>query len=343
MKTLYCILFSMILMTSCTSTQQTTVPTVASSTAVQNTAVAQPASPTRSPDFTASPIPSIPPQASETQAPEPTASLTATVPPTATPSPQPTLAPDRWKKLPVVPTISDTVVQIYRQGLQSGNNARAFSKVGDCGSTPAWFLGDFDRGPLFYRLGSYEQLTGVIQEFQGSFGRTSLAARSGFNAAALFVTLWADHTYCHTNETPLACEYRIHKPVIAFIMLGTNDVWHPAEFEPDMRKIIEYSIDNGIVPILSTKADNTEGDFRINATIAQLAQEYDIPLWNFWLAMQSLPDQGLQEDKAHLTWARNFFDDPEAMTKAWPIRNLTALQILDAVWRKVTADNNISK
>jgi hypothetical protein len=120
-------------------------------------------------------------------------------------------------------------------------------------------------------------------------------------------------------------------------MLGSNDIFHPEDFEPQMRKIIEYSIENGVVPVLSTKADNEEGDHSINTTIAHLAYEYDIPLWNYWLAVQPLPDHGLQEDKVHLTWGRNFFNDPAAMQKAWPVRNLTALQVLEAIWRKVSA------
>jgi hypothetical protein len=238
--------------------------------------------------------------------------------------------------LPVFPEVSDRVIEIFRQGLALGNNPHAFSKIGDCGSTPAWFLGDFDRGPNYYSLGEYTELEAVIGEYQGSFDRTSLAARSGFNASALFVPLWADRTYCQADETPLACEYRIHRPSIAFIMLGTNDVWRPDEFEPQMRNIIEFSIDNGVIPVLSTKADNQEGDGSINATIARLAWEYEVPLWNYWAAVQPLPNGGLQEDGAHLTFGRNLFDDPEAMQRAWPVRNLTALQVLDAVWRKIT-------
>ena len=235
-----------------------------------------------------------------------------------------------------MPTVSDRVVEIYLRGLAAGNNPRAFSKIGDCGSTPGWFLGDFDRGPRYYDLGDYTQLSPVIDEFQGSYDRVSLAARSGFNASALFVPLWSDRTYCQPGEVPLACEYRVQKPSMAFIMLGTNDVWHPDEFEPQMRKIIEFSIASGVIPILATKADNQEGDHSINATIARLAWEYDIPLWNFWAATEPLPEHGLQEDKVHLTWASTTFDDPEAMKKAWPVRNLTALQVLDAVWKKVT-------
>jgi hypothetical protein len=261
---------------------------------------------------------------------------TATTFPTALANtPKPTLGVDDWQKLPVIPEISDQVLEIYQAGLGMGNNPNRFSKIGDCGSTPAWFLGDFDRGPDFYNLGEHEYLDEVIAEFHGSFERTSLAARSGFNASSLFSPLWADRTYCQANESPLACEYRVHKPAIAFIMLGTNDIWKPEEFEPQMRKIIAFSIENGIIPIISTKADNAEGDHYINMTIARLAWEYEIPLLNYWLAVQALPDQGLQEDGAHLTWGRNFFNDSQAMSKAWPVRNLTALQALNAVWQKI--------
>ena len=81
-----------------------------------------------------------------------------------------------------------------------------------------------------------------------------------------------------------------------------------------MRKIIEYSIEVGVIPIISTKADNEEGDFSINETMARLAWEYDIPLLNYWRAVQDLPSKGLQEDNVHLTWGRNFLTIP----KRWP-------------------------
>lgn len=292
-------------------------------------------SPTKPPAPTATELPpspsALPTGRASAANPSPVPSLTPI------PSAAPTLppGPDDWQDLPVIPAISDEMLKIYARGLELGNNPQAFSKIGDCGSTPAWFLGDFDRGPRFYRLGEHEQLSAVIEYFQGSFDRTSLAARSGFNASALFVPLWADLKFCQADEAPLACEYRVHKPVIAFIMLGSNDVWHPEEYEPQMRKIIEFSIENGVIPILATKADNQEGDGSINATTARLAQEYQVPLWNFWKAVAELPNHGLQEDGVHLSFSANNFDDPLAMQTAWPIRNLTALQVLNAVWEKI--------
>lgn len=98
-----------------------------------------------------------------------------------------------------------------------------------------------------------------------------------------------------------------------------------------MRKVIEFSLEQGVLPILGTKADNREGNHLINQTIARLAYEYDLPLWNFWLAAQDLPGRGLQEDGSHLTFAAPFFDRPAALKSAWPVRNLNALQILEQV------------
>lgn len=245
--------------------------------------------------------------------------------------PTPTMDPGDWVSIPVIPVLSDRALEIYQRGIEIGNNPHAFSKVGDCGSTPAWFLGDFDRGPKYYRLGEYQYLEPAIEFFAGSFERTSLAAKSGFNASSVLTTLWANRSYCNSNETPLACEYRLHKPIMALIMLGTNDIYHQDTFEGQMRKIIEFSIESGVLPVLSTKADNEEGDGSINATIAKLAVEYQIPLWNYWLAVQPLPKHGLQDDGAHITWAPNRFDDPQVMKKGWPTRNLTALQILERV------------
>ena len=88
-----------------------------------------------------------------------------------------------------------------------------------------------------------------------------------------------------------------------------------------------------VLPVLASKPDDLQGSGdAINSTIYKLALEYEVPFWNFWASIQHLPDQGLQEDGAHLTWAPNFFDDEFAMTRGWPYRNLTALQVLYQVW-----------
>jgi hypothetical protein len=255
--------------------------------------------------------------------------------PTATLGPTATARPATWQDWPIVPTVSETAKEIYQHGQELGRDPHKFAKAGDCGGTPSWFLGPFDGDSTLYQLGKYSYLQGVIDYFSGSFDRTSVAAQPGFNATSIFSPLWADAGQCKPNEGPLVCELRVTNASFAFIMLGANDVWHPDQFEPQMRRAIEDLISRGVVPILATKADNIEQDGSINATIVKLAVDYDLPLWNFWRAVNPLPDHGLQEDGVHLTWAGNHFDDPQAMSRGWPVRNLTALQALDAVWRGV--------
>ncbi len=232
--------------------------------------------------------------------------------------------------------VSPRTLEIYRRGLELGNNPKAFSKIGDGGNSTVWFLTHYDLGLAYYNLGAYSDLQSVIEDFAGSFGRTSLAAGRGFNTTIILDPAYADKQQCDAGESPLDCELRRQRPSFAFFSLGTNQVWVPEIFETELRIIIERLLERGVVPILSTKADNREGDHRINQIIANLAYEYDLPLWNFWLAVQPLPNHGLQADLEHLTWAGPYFDDPVRMQAAWPWRNLTALQAIDAVYRGVT-------
>jgi hypothetical protein len=232
--------------------------------------------------------------------------------------------------------VSERARQLYQAGLAMGNDPRAFSKVGDCQNIPAFFLGIFENPDDEYRLGEYGYLQDVIKYFKGSYRRDSLAAQGGFNVASVLSPIWSDRRICQKNENPLECEFRDHRPSIAIISMETWWSGKPAtEYEAYLRQIVDYAISQGTLPILATKADNWEGNHGINAAIVRIAAEYEIPLWNFWLAVQPLPNHGVSEDGFHLTYARNFFDDPVRMQSSWPVRNLTALQALDAVWKGV--------
>lgn len=273
----------------------------------------------------------------------PTPAATLITPPSPSPRagkegeglPRPTLSADAWKTLPVIPTLSARMKAVYAAGIAKGNSPRAFSKVGDCETVTDWFLDPFDRGSRFYDLGPFTHLQPVIDQFAGSFKRVSIASQRGFTAASALSPLWADPDLCKPGETPLACEFRVQQPSFVFIMLGTNDANTRATFEANLRKVIAFSLEQGVVPILATKADNLEGDESINLTIARLADEFEAPLWNYWLAVQPLPGRGLQADGAHLTYDKNNFGDKDAMLSAWPVRNLTALQTLDSLWKGV--------
>lgn len=243
---------------------------------------------------------------------------------------------ENWESLPVVPNVSDAARDLYQQGLTKGNNSRAFSKIGDGEISTDWFLTAFDRGEGYYELGDYQHLRAIIQIFHRSFERRSATAQRGFNTNRILDAANNNPALCNEGESLLDCELRIHNPSIAILSLGTNQVHRPAEFEAGMRQIIDRLVSRKVLPILSTKGDNLEGDHRINRTIACLAQQYEIPIWNFWAAIQPLPNHGLQSDLEHLTYSGiNDFDDPSALQSAWTVRNLTALQVLDAVWKHV--------
>jgi hypothetical protein len=267
-------------------------------------------------------------------------SLTATVP-TSTPT---QFVPDDWKSLPIIPTVSQTAREIYQRGLEMGNDPHAFSKIGDCQNVTVYFLGDFDK-PDLYNLGPYSYLQDTIDWYAGSFSRDSLAVKGGFNAAAILSPFRADPTQCHSDENPVACELRVHHPSVAMISLEEWWAGHPENYEKYLRQIIEYTVEQGVVPILATKASNLEGNHLINQTIAKLAIEYDVPLWNFWASVQDLPNHGLAQydvygnvDLFHLTRSQGFYfyNDPDFEPTGWSMRNLTALQALDAIRHGLT-------
>ncbi len=282
-------------------------------------------------------------RATVTQAPaQPTAPPTSTVQPvitptiTASPAISHLMGCEEWRSWAVVPIASNTARDVYQRGQASGNNPRAFSKIGDGEISTGWFFTAFDLGEAYYDLGPSQDLRPVIDQFRGSFNRIGMAARRGFNTQKILDPALSDPSHCQVDESPLSCELRLHRPAFAILSLGTNQVWEPEEFEAGMRQILDILLSHNVVPILSTKGDNLEGDHRINRIVACLAQEYDMPLWNFWAAIQPLPNQGLQPDLEHLTYGITDFDDENAMQSAWTVRNLTALQALDAVWKAVT-------
>lgn len=239
------------------------------------------------------------------------------------------LPPERWTEWLVVPQVTGRAIEIYRAGQAMGLDPHAFSKVGDCQSIRAAFMGYFDI-PERYSLGSnYAYLQETIDQFSGRFNTDGQAVKGGFNAAAVLSPLWADPNACLAGENPLECELRTARPVIVIVSL---EVWWdgrtPEQYEALMRRILDTIIAHGAVPILATKADNVEGNHSLNLATARLAYEYDLPLWNFWAAVQSLPNRGMDAERA---------DGFHISTEAWSTRSFTGLQALDSVWRGLQA------
>jgi hypothetical protein len=273
-------------------------------------------------------LPVASPTATVPIAPAPETIVAPTMVPNPTASAQTRLPPEQWQNWPIVPVVTAHAIQIYQNSQAMGLDPHAFSKVGDCQSIKESFMGYFDI-PERYSLGNdYAYLQQTISNFSGHFNTDGQAVRGGFNAAAVLSPLWANPKACLAGEDPLDCELRITKPIIVIVSL---EVWWngrtPQAYEALMRHIIDDIIAHGAVPILATKADNVEGDNSLNLTTAKLASEYDLPLWNFWAAVQPLPAHGMdmkRNDGFHIS------------TDAWTTRSFTGLEALDSVWRGLT-------
>ena len=238
------------------------------------------------------------------------------------------LDPANWKSWPVIPIVPERAREIYLLGQSLGNDPHAFSVFGDCQSEPDVFMGIYETDPV--ALAELPQdLQQTVAWFSGSFNRLSPTVRGGTTAGALLWPQWHENKFtCTIYESPLQCELRIHKPSFVIIHVGTH---YENRNEQYMRSILDQLFAAGIVPILATKADDRELDDHVNTQYAQLAVEYKIPFWNFWAAVDGLPNRGLYT-RPDATYQGDLYLTDEAAA----FHRLTALQTLNAVWRAVT-------
>lgn len=290
-----------------------------------------PAAPTAKPPLDTA-LPPAPPTAvpTRTTAPLPTALPTATLPSVPEEIYINGLPPPYFISMPEG-TIERSR-EIFELGQRLGRNAHSFSKIGDSIIDTPEFFTWFDSGD--YDLGEYAYLAGAIDYFAGSYGRFGVALRDGLNSTAVLDPTWADKDVCQPNETPLACEIRLNNPAIIFIHFGTND-WS-GTYDANMRQILDYAIDQGVVPIIITKANQVEGGNGRNQIVRFLAEEYQIPVWDFDLIAETLPNRGLDQDNAHMTIAkRPNYSNPGIFGTGYGPFNLSGLMMLDTFLRKV--------
>jgi uncharacterized protein YraI len=254
----------------------------------------------------------------------------------------------------VVSGVSANARRILLDGLAKGNLPHSFTRVGDSISAAPQFLTPIGNGT--YRLGDYGYLSTAISFFSGPNGRganpfsaASLAARNGWSTESVLNPANADPNVCRAGETPLACEYRLTRPAVALIMFGTNDSggMPTATFQANLQAIVQTSISMGVIPVLSTippKRYNPATDGRVaefNQVIVATARAYDIPLWDYYQAMVGLPNNGLAPDGVHPSAPPDGLTtvfDAEHLRYGYTVRNLTALQVLYALWQQVLYD-----
>jgi hypothetical protein len=285
------------------------------------------------------------PQPTPTASPEPTERATATSAPTLTPTgtlqPTPTetlaptatpdtrLKPEAWQEWPVIPELEPAAYDIFALGQELGRDAQVFSVIGDCQSSPTYFLSLYDEDRYTLPEGE-EYLEDTIDWYAGSFVHRSITVENGMTVASALNPMWAraNSELCDNTETPVDCEVLVSNPSLALISLGTN--WTPSTSQEDyiayLNQIVDILLEQGVLPVLSTKADNTEGDYSRNLAMAQVAYDRHLPLWNFWATVQDLPNGGLDKDR----------EDVYLNYQGWDTRNLSALELLDSLRQQLT-------
>jgi len=245
-----------------------------------------------------------------------------------TPTPTP-LSAEEWKAWPEMPVVSDRAKAIYWNGVANGTDPNAFSVLGDCQSLPDAFLGRFDKDPETAEVLD-DDLQLIVSHFSGSFGRSSPTVKNGSSAGGMLWAAWNDNPekLCEVGETPIDCELRTHNPSIVFINLGTH--WE-ARNSRYVSLLIEKIIAHGALPVLATKADNLELDERVNREMAELALQYDIPLWNFWTVVKDLPDHALTESSDYMLLNEEGLE----------LRRISALKALNSVWEQVNEGREV--
>jgi hypothetical protein len=265
-------------------------------------------------------------------------------------SPTPTLSVGSLGDLTWLSGVTAHARQIFLQGQRLGNRANVFSRVGDSITASPYFLTPIGLGQ--YDLGAYGYLSGVIGYFSqanaragNSFANPPLAAGAGWSAYNLLDPKSASKPACGF-DAPLVCEYKLVKPSVTLIMVGSNDSGSGSadQFAGTLRQIVQTSIDMGVIPVLSTippkriDADQTARVKAFNDVIRAIAQQDDVPLWDYWAVMETAPNEGMSADGLHPSippdGATGRFST-ENLQYGYTLRNLTALQTLNVLWRQV--------
>jgi hypothetical protein len=262
-----------------------------------------------------------------------------------------------WKAAPIVPRLAPLTQRLQEKlatGLDKGLSPDVFAKLGDSITTSPNFLDGLACGDEV--LGNHERLAGTIAYFDSPlptsdseawcgvaspWSRTSAAAKAGEVSTWEITTDAADDPRCRIEETPLHCEYRLLHPGFALVMFGTNDlgkVGDLALFSAHLDQIVGRLLFKGVIPILYTvppRLDSEAKDARVgpyNAAIFSVAQERQVPLINFWRALEQpeVVNQGIGPDGIHPSVGTNPLDfTAEGLAYGYNQRNLITLQALD--------------
>ncbi len=233
---------------------------------------------------------------------------------------------------------------VVQGGQALGNRPNIFTTIGDSLTDSSYFLRPIAYG---FDLGGYGYLLSTINYFnvdtgQGpAFGRRPISTRAGWSTFSVLETHADLNGICQPGELPIECEYRLTQPAFSIVLIGTNDApaFPPEQYRANMQRIVQISLDRGVLPLLSTLAPRPEINDRVvayNQVIFELGRTYGVPVIDLYSALIGLPNQGLEPDGIHLSIppgapAATMIFTEDNLRYGTTVRNLTALQALAQV------------
>jgi peptidoglycan/LPS O-acetylase OafA/YrhL/lysophospholipase L1-like esterase len=198
-----------------------------------------------------------------------------------------------------------TATRLQAIAASASHADHVFAKIGDSITVDRNFLACFDGGSIDYS--GRNDLAATVGYFMSGnaagtspFARTSLAAKGGTTARDAMTGA----------PPPLEQELAADNPRIAVVMFGTNEArydWTVDEFGTHLWNLIDTTIANGVVPIMSTIPANTgypAANARVplfNRVIRAIAQGRGVPLVDFHRELDPLPNHGISSDGIHPT------------------------------------------
>ena len=225
-------------------------------------------------------------------------------------------------------------------GRARGNNVEVFAKIGDSISESASFL--FDCGYGWIRLGDHAEVGPTIDYFR----QVQLGDRNSLNRASECAVAGWSSAQALENYPDSALNHELNDthPMFALVMYGTNDLerYDVGTYAANINRIVDIIEANGTVAALSTippRLDNADFNVLVgtfNDAIRSIASTRHLPLVDFWVALQGIPNNGISSDGVH----PDIYLDPSdpntdgcdfsapALEHGYNVRNLTALAML---------------
>jgi hypothetical protein len=249
--------------------------------------------------------------------------------------------PSSYALTPVVPEIDASeaarLESVLQAGLRQGDRLNVFARAGDSITISNEFLTPLATPSAGTDLAGDGSLDGTLDFFrsgqvgaQNSFSRTSTAAGAGWTSAEVLAALPG--------------ELAATRAAFVLVMAGTNDTVlgvTPEQFRQNLTRIVQAALDRGVVPVLSTIPDIPFAAVleakvpAFNQVVEDVGEAMQVPVWNYWRAMQRLPGSGIGADRVHPSAAPDGGGDltETGLLYGYNVRNLTALQTLDKLRR----------